>query len=73
MTYSTTNAYTLKWEISSFASKFSKRLSMPDRKFAADMTYDILASRSRLLTDIVERLHEKSKKVVNLRHGQGIR
>lgn len=46
---------------------------MPDRKFAADMTYDILASRSRLLTDIVERLHEKSKKVVNLRHGQGIR
>ncbi len=63
MTYSTTNTYTLKREILSFSNKFSKKLSRPDRKFTADMTYGILASSSCLLTDIVDRLHEKTKKV----------
>lgn len=38
-------------------------LSKPDRKFSADMTYGMLASRSCLLTDIVDQLHENSKKV----------
>lgn len=63
MTYSTTNTYTLKREILSFSNKFSRSLPKPERKFAADMTYGIHASGSCLLTDIVDRLHEKTKKV----------
>ena len=34
-----------------------------DQKFAADMTYGMLAGRSCLLTSIVEELHEETKKV----------
>ena len=63
MTYSTTNTYTLKREILTFSNKISKHLSKPERKFAADMTYGILAARSCLLTDIVDQLHENSQKV----------
>ena len=63
MTYSTSNTYTLKREILTFSNKISKHLSKPERKFAADMTYGILAARSCLLTDIVDQLHENSQKV----------
>lgn len=60
---STSNTYILIREILTFSNKVSSRLPKPDRKFAADMTYGILASGSCLLTDIVDRLHEKSQKV----------
>ena len=63
MINSTSNTYILKREILSFSNKISKHLSKPDRKFAADMTYGILAGGSCLLTDIVDHLHEKTKKV----------
>ena len=63
MTYSTSNTYTLKREILTFSNKISRHLSKPDRKFTADMTYGMLASGSCLLTDIVDQLHEDSKKV----------
>ena len=63
MTYSTTNTYSLKREILSFSNKISGMLSKPDRKFTADMVYGMLASGSCLLTDIVDQLHEDSKKV----------
>lgn len=63
MLNSTSNTYILKREILTFSNKVSSRLPKPDRKFAADMTYGILASGSCLLTDIVDRLHEKSQKV----------
>ena len=63
MTYSTSNTYTLKREILNFTNKISKKLSKPDRKFTADITYGMLASGSCLLTDIVDQLHETSKKV----------
>ena len=63
MTYSTTNTYTLKREILSFSNKISGKLSKPDKKFSADMVYGMLASGSCLLTDIVDQLHEPSKKV----------
>ena len=59
----TSNTYQLKREILSFSNKFSKKLSKPDRKFMADMNYGILASGSCLLTDIVDPLHEPSKKI----------
>jgi hypothetical protein len=59
----TSKTYTLKREILSFSNKISKPLSKPDRKFTADITYGILASGSCLLTDIVDQLHEDSKKV----------
>ncbi|MFW5669456.1 MAG: hypothetical protein ACOCM4_09465, partial [Acetivibrio ethanolgignens] len=63
MLNSTTNTYSLKREILTFSKKISKHLSKPDRKFTADMTYGMLAAQSCLLTDIVDQLHEKSKKV----------
>ena len=63
MAYFTSNTYTLKREILTFSNKISRHLSKPDRKFTADMTYGMLASGSCLLTDIVDQLHEPSKKV----------
>ncbi len=63
MLHSTTNTYTLKREILSFSNKVSRTLSKPDKKFSADMTYGMLASGSCLLTDVVDQLHEDSKKV----------
>ena len=63
MTYSTSNTYTLKREILTFSNKISRHLSKPDIKFTADMTYGMLASGSCLLTDVVDQLHETSKKI----------
>lgn len=40
----TSNTYTLKRKILTFTNKISKRLSKPERKFTADITYDILDS-----------------------------
>lgn len=59
----TSNTYQMKREILNFSGKISKKLSKPDKKFTADMTYGILASESCLLTDIVDTLHESTKKV----------
>jgi hypothetical protein len=64
MTHSTTNTYTLKREILTFSNKIAHKLSKPDRKFTAEMTYGMLASNSCLLTDIVDQLHEDSQKRV---------
>ena len=62
MLNSTSITFQMKREILSFSNKISKNLSKPDKKFTADMTYGILASASCLLTAIVDRLHEKTKK-----------
>lgn len=59
----TSNTYQLKRDILTFSNKISKKLSKPDRKFSADMIYGMLASESCLLTDIVDQLHEDTKKV----------
>lgn len=59
----TSKTYSLKREILNFSNKISRHLSKPDKKFTADMTYGILASESCLLTDIVDQLHENTKKV----------
>jgi hypothetical protein len=59
----TSDTYQMKREILTFSNKISKNLFKPEKKFTADMTYGILASGSCLLTDVVDRLHEKSKKV----------
>lgn len=63
MAYFTSNTYQMKREILIFSNKISKRLAKPQRKFAADITYGILASGSCLLTDVVDQLHEDTKKV----------
>ncbi|MDW2796758.1 transposase [Clostridium boliviensis] len=63
MVHFTSNTYTLKREILNFSNKISRNLSKPNRKFTADMTYGMLAAKSCLLTDIVDQLHEDSKKV----------
>lgn len=59
----TSNTYQMKREILSFSNKISRNLPKPDRKFIADMDYGILASGSCLLTDIVDQLHEPSRKI----------
>ena len=63
MSNSTTNTFTLKRKILTFANKISNNLSKPDRKFTADITYGMLAANSCLLTDVVDQLHEDTKKV----------
>ena len=62
MAYFTSNTSTLKRKILTFTNKISKHLSKPEKKFAADITYGMLASGSCLLTDVVDQLHESSKK-----------
>ena len=59
----TSNTYQMKREILSFSNKISRNLPKPERKFIADMNYGILASGSCLLTDIVDHLHEPSRKI----------
>lgn len=59
----TSYTYQMKREILSFSDRISKSLPKPERKFMADMHYGILASGSCLLTDIVDKLHEPSKKI----------
>ena len=59
----TSNTYTLKRKILTFTNKISRHLSKPDKKFTADITYGMLASGSCLLTDVVDQLHESSKKI----------
>ena len=63
MTHFTSNTYQLKRKILNFANKISRKLTKPNRKFTANMTYGILASQSCLLTDTDDHLHEPSKKV----------
>ena len=63
MTHFTSNTYQMKREILTFSNKFSRKLSKPDRKFIADMNYGMLASGSCLLTNIVDQLHEPSRKI----------
>ena len=58
----TSNTSQMNREILTFTNKISKQLSKPDRKFTADITYGMLASQSCLLTDVVDQLHEDSKK-----------
>lgn len=59
----TSNTYQIKREILTFSNKISRNLPKPERKFVADMNYGMLASGSCLLTDIVDHLHEPSKKI----------
>ena len=63
MLNSTSNTYQLKRDILTFSNKISRKLSKPEKKFTADMVYGMLASESCLLTDIVDQLHEDTKKV----------
>ena len=50
MVHFTSNTYTMKREIITFANKISKALFKPAQKFTADMIYGMLASKSCLLT-----------------------
>lgn len=59
----TSDTYQMKRGILSFSNKISRKLPRPERKFIADMSYGILVSRSCLLTDIVDQLHEPSRKI----------
>lgn len=77
MAYFTSNTYQMKREILTFLQKVSGKLPKSDRKFTTDITYGTLASGSCLLTDVIDQLHEDSKKVNSVerltRHlGKGI-
>lgn len=48
MVNSTSNTYQMKRKILTFTNKISKRLSKPERKFTADITYGMLAAVSYL-------------------------
>lgn len=63
MLNSTSITYQMKREILTFSNKISRKLTRPEKKFMADMTYGMLASGSCLLTDVVDQLHENTKKV----------
>lgn len=63
MKHSTTDTYQMKRDILSFSRKISSSSHKPEKKFVAEMLYGILASGSCHLTDIVDQLHEKTKKV----------
>ena len=63
MTNFTSNTYQMKREILNYTNKISKNLPKPAKKFIADITYGMLAAKSCLLTDVVDQLHEPSKKV----------
>lgn len=51
------------WNGCAVLAEFAKNLPEPEKKFMADMNYGILASSSCLLTDIVDQLHEPSRKI----------
>lgn len=53
----------MKRDILTFSDKISRHLLKTERKFIADMTYVMLALKNCLITDIVDQLHEPSKKV----------
>ena len=61
MGHSTTDTYEMKREIINFTKKISSSLCTAEKKFLADMTYGIVASQSCLLTQISQRLQEKTK------------
>ena len=63
MKHSTTKTYTVKRSIMGFGERIFRSLTRPEQKFAAEMTYGMLASGSCLLTRIVDELHEEAKKV----------
>ena len=63
MNYSTAYTYQMKRDILSFSKIIANKSHRPDKKFSADIIYGILASGSCHLTDIVDQLHEKTKKV----------
>lgn len=63
MVHFTSNTYQMKRKILTFTNKISRHLPKPDKKFTADITYGMLASGSCLLTDVVDQLHEPSKKI----------
>lgn len=59
----TTKIFSLKREILTFSGKISKKLKTPYQKFIADITYGMLASESCLLTDVADKLHERTQKI----------
>lgn len=63
MVHFTSNTYQMKRKILTFTNKISRHLPKPDKKFTADITFGMLASRNCLLTDVVDQLHEPSKKI----------
>jgi len=58
----TTETYTAKREILTYAEKLSEGFSRPNQKFVSDMIYGMIASESVLLSDISDVLKEDIEK-----------
>ena len=63
MVHFTSNTYQMKRKILNSSKKISRLFPKPEQKFIADMTYGMLTSKSCLFTDVVEQLHDPSKKI----------
>jgi hypothetical protein len=59
----TTETYTVKREILTFAEKLSCGFGRPDIKFISDMIYGMIASQSVLLSNIADALCEDTQKI----------
>lgn len=59
----TTETYSVKREILTYANKISSGSGKPDRKFIADMVYGMCASGSVLLSGIADTLKESAAKI----------
>ena len=59
----TTKISVLKRAIFKFAEKISAGMKRPFRKFAADMCYGAMASKSCVISDIAQELQEETQKI----------
>ena len=59
----TTKIGVLKREIFKFAEKISAGMKRPFHKFAADMCYGAMASKSCVISDIAQELQEETQKI----------
>ena len=73
----TTNTGVMKREIFKFTEKISEGMARPFQKFAADMCYGAMASKSCLISEMAQALQEDTQKMNTIerlaRHlGEGI-
>lgn len=59
----TTNTGVLKREIFKFTEKISAGITRPFHKFAADLCYGIMASKSCLISEVAQALQEDTRKI----------
>ncbi|NCE76328.1 hypothetical protein D1157_15230 [Anaerotruncus sp. X29] len=59
----TTNTGVMKREIFKFTQKISEGMARPFQKFAADVCYGAMASKSSLISEMAQALQEDTQKL----------